>query len=50
VVYLCAVQALVQRRRALIGALEEAVPDSLDAEKVAGLRCFRGIDPLTARS
>jgi transposase len=46
--YLSAVQALVQRRRALIGALEEAVPGSSHAETVARLRCFRGIDTLTA--
>jgi transposase len=46
--YLCAVQALVQRRRTLIGLLEGAVPESSHAETVARLRCFRGIDTLTA--
>ena len=46
--YLCAVQALVQRRRALIVVLEEAVPQSSHAETVGRLRCFRGIDTLTA--
>jgi transposase len=46
--YLCAVQALVQRRRTLIGLLDEAVPASSHAELVARLRCFRGIDTLTA--
>jgi transposase len=46
--YLCSVQTLVQRRRTLIDALEEAVPDSSHTETVARLRCFRGIDTLTA--
>jgi transposase len=46
--YLCAVQTLVQRRRTLIDALEDAVPASSHAETVARLRCFRGIDTLTA--
>jgi transposase len=46
--YLCAVQTLAGRRRTLIGALEEAVPGSSHAETVARLRCFRGIDTLTA--
>jgi transposase len=46
--YLYAVQWLVQRRRTLICALEEALPDSRHAGAVARLRCFRGIDTLTA--
>jgi len=46
--YLCAVQGLVARRRALIGVLEAAVPESSHATTVARLRCFRGIDTLTA--
>jgi len=46
--YLCAVQGLVQRRRVLIDALEVAVPESSHAQTVARLRCFRGIDTLTA--
>lgn len=46
--YLAAVQGLVQRRRVLIGALETAVPASSHAQTVARLRCFRGIDTLTA--
>jgi transposase len=46
--YLCAVQALVGRRRTLIGLLEQAVPDSGHATTVARLRCFRGINTLTA--
>ena len=40
--YCCAVEALVQRRRALIGALEQAAPESAHAEAIARLRCFRG--------
>jgi len=40
--YSCAVEALVQRRRALIGALEQAAPESAHAEAIARLRCFRG--------
>jgi transposase len=46
--YLCAVEGLVQRRRALIAVLEQAVPQSSYAETVARLRCFRGINTLTA--
>jgi transposase len=46
--YLAAVQTLVQRRRALIGVLEEAAPESSHAQAVEKLRCFRGIDTLTA--
>jgi transposase len=46
--YLAAVQGLIQRRRALIGALEEAAPESSHAQSVERLRCFRGIDTLTA--
>jgi transposase len=46
--YLCAVQGLVQRRRVLIDALEAAAPESSHAQTVARLRCFRGIDTLTA--
>jgi transposase len=46
--YLCAVQGLVARRRALISVLEAAVPESSHAMTVARLRCFRGIDTLTA--
>jgi transposase len=46
--YRCAVEALVHRRRALIAALEDAVPASSHAETVARLRCFRGIDTLSA--
>lgn len=46
--YLCAVQALVHRRRELICVLENAVPSSSHAQTVARLRCFRGINTLTA--
>ena len=46
--YRCAVEALAQRRRTLIGALEDAVASSSHAETVARLRCFRGIDTLSA--
>jgi transposase len=46
--YLCAVDALVQRRRSLIAVLEEAVPASSQAATIARLRCFRGINTLTA--
>ena len=46
--YLCAVQTLVGRRRTLIGVLEQTVPETSHAETVARLRCFRGIDTLTA--
>jgi transposase len=46
--YCAAVDGLVQRRVALIGVLEEAVPASSHAPTVARLRCFRGIDTLSA--
>ena len=46
--YLCAVDALVQRRRSLIAVLEDAVPASSHATTIARLRCFRGINTLTA--
>lgn len=46
--YLCAVQTLVGRRRTLIEVLEQTVPETSHAETVARLRCFRGINTLTA--
>jgi transposase len=46
--YLSAVELLVARRASLISALEQAVPDSSHALVVARLRCFRGIDTLSA--
>lgn len=46
--YLAAVDMLVARRAALIAALEQAIPDSSHAATIARLRCFRGIDTLSA--
>lgn len=46
--YLAAVDALGQRRSALDGAIERLWPESPHAETIARLRCFRGIDTLTA--
>jgi transposase len=46
--YCAAVEGLVQRRQALIGVLEEAAPVSSHAPVIARLRCFRGIDTLSA--
>ena len=46
--YCAAVEGLVQRRLALIAVLEEAAPTSSHAPVIARLRCFRGIDTLSA--
>ena len=46
--YMSAVDALVPRRRELIAVLANAVPASAHAETIARLRCFRGIDTLSA--
>jgi transposase len=46
--YRCSVEGLVQRRGVLIEALEDAAPASGHAETINRLRCFRGIDTLTA--
>jgi transposase len=46
--YLSAVEMLIGRRVALLAALEHAVPDSSHAATIARLRCFRGIDTLSA--
>lgn len=46
--YLGAVQGLEQRRGALEATIAELVPTSPHAETVARLRCFRGIDTLSA--
>jgi transposase len=46
--YLAAVELLAGRRQTLIGALEQQVPESSHAPVIARLRCFRGIDTLTA--
>jgi transposase len=46
--YLAAVEALTERRSALERALEQLAPASPFADTVARLRCFRGIDTLSA--
>jgi transposase len=46
--YLAAVELLVGRRVTLLAALERAVPASSHAGVIARLRCFRGIDTLSA--
>jgi transposase len=46
--YLASVELLVGRRQTLIAMLEQQIPDSSHAEVIARLRCFRGIDTLTA--
>jgi transposase len=46
--YLSGVEMLIARRAALLAALEQAIPDSRHVGTIARLRCFRGIDTLTA--
>jgi transposase len=46
--YLSGVEMLVARRAALVAALEQVIPDSRHAPTIAALRCFRGIDTLSA--
>src|SRR4051812_37891317 len=46
--YLAGVQMLVARRAALIAALEQVIPDTRHAITITRLRCFRGIDTLSA--
>lgn len=46
--YLGAVQALEQRRGVLDGAIAELAEEGAHAETIARLRCFRGIDTLSA--
>ena len=46
--YLAAVELLVGRRRTLIEVLERQIPECSHAEVIARLRCFRGIDTLSA--
>jgi transposase len=46
--YLAAVEPLMGRRSTLIGVLEQQAPDSSHAAVIARLRCFRGIDTLSA--
>jgi transposase len=46
--YLVAVDGLAQRRGALDRTITELAPESPHAELIARLRCFRGIDTLSA--
>lgn len=46
--YLAAVELLMGRRRTLLAALEAQIPGCSHAPVIARLRCFRGIDTLTA--
>ncbi len=46
--YLSAVEMLLARRAALLAALEQVIPDSRHATTISALRCFRGIDTLSA--
>jgi transposase len=46
--YLTSVELLMARRSSLISALEQQIPDCAHAPVIARLRCFRGIDTLTA--
>ena|SRR5215211_1549173 len=46
--YLAAVELLVGRRQTLIETLEQQIPDSAHATVIARMRCFRGIDTLSA--
>jgi len=46
--YLAAVELLTGRRASLLVALEEQIPASSHARVIARLRCFRGIDTLSA--
>jgi transposase len=46
--YLAAVELLSGRRGTLIATLEQQVPESAHAPVIARLRCFRGIDTLSA--
>ena len=46
--YLAAVELLGSRRLTLLGALEQQLPDSSHAPDIDRLRCFRGIDTLSA--
>ena len=46
--YLAAVELVAGRRSTLIEALEQAIPASDQAPVIARLRCFRGIDTLSA--
>lgn len=46
--YLAAVESIAQRRAALVATLEGLVPESPHAKTIARLRCFRGLDTLSA--
>jgi transposase len=46
--YLASVELLLGRRATLIDGLEAQIPDSSHAPVIARLRCFRGIDTLSA--
>jgi transposase len=46
--YLAAVELLIGRRKTLIATLEQQIPQVSHAPVVARLRCFRGIDTLSA--
>jgi transposase len=46
--YLAAVEMLIGRRQTLIETLEQQIPECSHAQVIARLRCFRGIDTLTA--
>jgi transposase len=46
--YLTSVQLLMGRRTGLISALEAQIPEASHAPVIARLRCFRGVDTLTA--
>jgi transposase len=46
--YLAAVELLMGRRQSLLVALEQQIPESSHAAVIARLRCFRGIDTLSA--
>jgi transposase len=46
--YCAATELLVGRRATLLATLEQAVPDCSHAPTIARLRCFRGIQTLTA--
>jgi transposase len=46
--YLTSVENLMGRRSSLVAALEEQIPSSRHAPVISRLRCFRGVDTLTA--
>ena len=46
--YLAAVEMLAGRRQTLLEVLEQQIPECSHAQVISRLRCFRGIDTLTA--